>query len=251
MSASSVQPPRLAVAAPALSWFTLPDGRTLGVRPIRADDERLLSEAFARLSPESRYRRFLSPIQELPHGALRHLTDVDHHDHEALVAIAPGSGTIVGVARFIRVPDRPRNAELAVTVDDAWQSAGVGTVLVALLVDRARAEGVRRFVGEMLWANDPMRELLRELGTPELHGSMGISEFSLTLPDEPVADRIPELLEALVRSAAARIAHPSGETTDGSRGLSPMAPSLPGRTVEPAHLPTEEGLACSAPSSSA
>jgi RimJ/RimL family protein N-acetyltransferase len=177
--------------------LTLPDGREIDVRPIRAADEGLLSEAFARLSPESRYRRFLSPIPALPPGMLRHMTDVDHHDHEALVAVAPGSGAIVGVARFIRSGDSPQAAELAVTVDDAWQLAGVGTVLVALLVDRARAEGVQRFVGEMLWANTPMHQLLREFGAPDFHGSIGVDEFSMPLPTTSVATRIPELLARL------------------------------------------------------
>lgn len=188
-------------------WVALPDGRAIGVRPIRPADERLLGEAFERLSPESRYRRFLSPIRELPPGTLHHLTAIDHHDHEALVAIAPGSGAIVGVCRFIRSAADPEAAELAVTVDDAWQGAGVGTVLVALLIDRARAEGVLRFVGEMLWANTQMHELLRELGSPEFHGSVGVDEFSLRLPAHSAADRIPVLLEGISSGNADRRHH--------------------------------------------
>jgi len=185
-------------------WVALPDGRAIGVRPIRSSDEQLLGDAFARLSPESRYRRFLSPIRELPPGTLHHLTDVDHHDHEAFVAIAPGSGAIVGVARFIRSAGNPEAAELSVTVDDSWQCAGVGTVLVALLIDRARAEGVLRFVGEMLWANTPVHELLRVLGAPDFHGSLGVDEFSLPLPTLSAADRIPELLEGVAPGNVAR-----------------------------------------------
>ncbi|MDX6664269.1 MAG: hypothetical protein QOG68_475 [Solirubrobacteraceae bacterium] len=167
--------------------ISLPDGRGVGIRAITAADCDRLREAFERLSPESRYRRFLAPVAELSAAMLQSLTDVDHSNHEALVAICPGSGQIVGVARFVRLADDREAAELAVTVADDWQHDGLGTVLVALLADRARACGVHRFVGEMLWRNRPMHHLLRELAIPEIHGCDGVDEFSVLLPAEPVA----------------------------------------------------------------
>jgi len=33
---------------------------------------------------------------------LRHLTDIDHRDHDALLAFDPGTGAAVAVARYIR-----------------------------------------------------------------------------------------------------------------------------------------------------
>jgi nucleotide-binding universal stress UspA family protein/GNAT superfamily N-acetyltransferase len=191
-------------AARSPSRVDLPDGRAIDVRPIRVADRSLLGDAFDRLGPESRYRRFLAPIHELSEAMLSHFSDVDHHHHEALVALDPVTGRLIGVARFIRVARDPEAAELAVTVSDEWQSDGVGTVLVAFLVDRAREEGVLRFVGSMYWRNPPMHELLRELGEPEIHGSDGVDEFSLSLPDEPVAGRIPKLLDDVAAATAER-----------------------------------------------
>jgi hypothetical protein len=49
-------------------------------------DRDLLLRGFNRLSPESRYRRFLVPIADLSESAIRYLTEVDHHDHEAMIA---------------------------------------------------------------------------------------------------------------------------------------------------------------------
>jgi nucleotide-binding universal stress UspA family protein len=226
----------------------LPDGRAIQVRAIRAADREGLQEAFERLSPTSRYRRFLAPVHELSDAMLGQFTDVDHHDHEALVAIDPATGQLVGVARFIRVAHDPEAAELAVTVADAWQSDGVGTVLVALLADRAREEGVHRFVGSMYWRNPPMHELLRELGTPHVHGSDGVDEFSLSLPDEPVAGRIPQLLAAVALGIAERSAPDDASTpierplmfgkiivgvdgTDGGRDAIALARTLAGATA--------------------
>ncbi|MGZ4247911.1 MAG: hypothetical protein ACXVUE_06340 [Solirubrobacteraceae bacterium] len=47
---------------------------------------------FARLSPESRYRRFLAAMPELTEEMVGYLTEVDHHDHEAIVALDDQSG---------------------------------------------------------------------------------------------------------------------------------------------------------------
>ena len=115
----------------------------IAVRPIEPGDKAALAAAFERLSAESRYRRFLSPHGELSAAELRYLTEVDHHDHEALVALDPATGEGVGVARYVRDRARPESAEIAVAAD-RWQGRGVGTLLLHRLVDRAREEGIRR-----------------------------------------------------------------------------------------------------------
>jgi len=90
-----------APAHPPEIVVTLRDGSRVTVRPIRPQDAAPLRAGFERLSDESRYRRFLSPMQELSGPMLRYLTEVDHHDHEALIAVG-ADGTIVGVARSVR-----------------------------------------------------------------------------------------------------------------------------------------------------
>ena len=71
---------------------TLPDGSRLLIRPIEPADRERVAAGFERLSPESRYRRFFSPLPELSGRQLDYLTRVDHHDHEALVALDADSG---------------------------------------------------------------------------------------------------------------------------------------------------------------
>src|SRR6476660_3856548 len=80
----------------------LRDGSRVDVRPIAATDKELIRRGFERLSPESRYRRFLSSMPALDDRALAYLTELDHHDHEALVAL--DGDEAVGVARFVRDP---------------------------------------------------------------------------------------------------------------------------------------------------
>jgi hypothetical protein len=69
-------------------------------------------------------RRFLAPHGRLTESELRYFTEVDHHDHEALVAIDPNTGHCTGVARYVRSTDDPAVAELAVAVVDGWQRQG-------------------------------------------------------------------------------------------------------------------------------
>ena len=70
----------------AESRLALDDGGTVAVRPIRPEDRDAIRAAFERLGPESRYRRFLSSVERLSDSDLRYLTDVDHSNHEALIA---------------------------------------------------------------------------------------------------------------------------------------------------------------------
>lgn len=163
--------------------MTLPDGRTVQVRTIGRDDAPRLVQAFERLSEESRYRRFLGPRDHLETEMVDYLTRVDHHAHEAMVALDE-AGDIVGVARFICSPEDPRSAEVAVTVIDDWQSDGVGTVLMRHLVRRARALEVVRLTGDVLYENLKMHQLLRDFGSLQItRREAGVETFSLQIGD--------------------------------------------------------------------
>jgi len=141
----------------------LPDGTAIDVRPLRADDAEALAEGFARLSAQTRYTRFLNPMPRLSGEAVRYLTAVDHHEHEALVAIDPVTRDGVGVARFVRLPEALAEAEFAVTVADEWQGRGVGSLLGEHLAHAARNRGIRRFTATMASDNRAARRLMQKL----------------------------------------------------------------------------------------
>jgi GNAT superfamily N-acetyltransferase len=136
----------------------------LDVRPIEAGDKEALAAGVGQSSNKSVYQRFLSAHPRLTAAELRYFTEVDHHDHEALIAMDPVSGNSIAVARYVRDPEREASAEIAVLVLDAWQGRGVGKLLLRRLADRARAEGIRRFTGIMMAENRPMRHLFEDLG---------------------------------------------------------------------------------------
>ena len=188
--------------------FATRSGDAIEVRRIRPEDRGELLASFERLSPDSRYRRFLAPTPRLPGQTVRYLTDVDHHDHEAIVALEPGSGRGVGVARYVRVGAEV--AEAAVTVADDWHGRGAGSLLLDLLALRAREEGVARFRALMLTSNDDMRDMLERLGPVQtLARDTGTVEVEVVLPQDGAGEQLRDLLRFCAEQDALAAAHPA------------------------------------------
>jgi RimJ/RimL family protein N-acetyltransferase len=174
----------------------VPDER-IEIRPIRPEDREVLADGVRRMSAESRYRRFFSPLDHLSEQQLTYLTEVDHHDHEALVALEEGTRQGIGVARFVRSENDPENAEVAVAVADDWQGRGIGGELLHRLTERAREEGVKRFSASTLEENRPMRHLLAELGDLRVTDrAAGTMDVEVDLPDEGIGAGLRETLRA-------------------------------------------------------
>jgi RimJ/RimL family protein N-acetyltransferase len=160
-------------------------GIRLRLRPLSPADREGVAALFARLSPESRYRRFLSPKRELTPRELSYFTDIDHIRHEAFAAIDRRDGSIVGIGRYVHVADRTKVADLAVEVTDELQNMGIGTALARHTVQRARENGFALLTATTLWENRPARALLRRLGF-RAHASDG-SEIELELKLDPTS----------------------------------------------------------------
>jgi GNAT superfamily N-acetyltransferase len=146
----------------------LSDGTAVVIRAIQPSDKAKLIEGYARLSPESRYRRFFTAKPSLSKRELEYLTEVDFIGHVALVIGVErddGEEEGLGVARFIRLPGDPPTAEAAIAVVDEMQGKGVGTMLLQRLSDAALERGIKRFAAEFLAANDPVRPLFDHMFT--------------------------------------------------------------------------------------
>jgi GNAT superfamily N-acetyltransferase len=119
-----------------------------------------LRRFFFRLSPETLYRRFHSPITRPEQAQPQRLLDLDHHDREAVVAV--DGGEIVGVARYARKAGAD-TAEVAVVVADDWQGQGLATRMLSMLGELAVGAGVRHFTLSMQADNRPVLHLVRRL----------------------------------------------------------------------------------------
>ncbi len=161
--------------------FRLVDGTWVHVRALCPSDEGVLRTAFHELSAQSRYQRFLGPVTELSDALWRYLCDVDGCDHVALVAFPAGQLHLAGVARFVRQSTVPSTAELAITVTDAWQRRGIGSLLLDLLVEKASFAGVDTFIAHALPNNVAIRRLLVHRGPLRVSAAGGGEEI-IVLP---------------------------------------------------------------------
>ena len=168
----------------------LRDGSRAVVRPVEPGDRELIRHVFSNLSPTSRYRRFLSDADELSDEDLAYLADVDHHRHEALLALDEETGEALGVARFTRVPGDRDAAEVSVAVVDARQGLGIGTALLEALSARAREEGIGRYVALVSEDNEQMVAALEGVGARRggEAPAPGAAEYELPVPDVGIGE---------------------------------------------------------------
>jgi GNAT superfamily N-acetyltransferase len=204
------------------SIHNLPDGTPVRLRLLRRRDREQLLAAFARLSPESRYRRFFTAMPELPENVLRRLLETDGWDHLAIVAETvpddPAEAEGLGIARFIRLKDEPRVAEAAVTVVDHMQGRGLGKLLASSLAAAARERGVTRFRVEVLRTNDAVQALLHDLAPttrPAIDGPVATYDLALAERGEEAEEPTTGPIYRLLRLAAGglqvvlrRLGHP-------------------------------------------
>src|SRR5262249_3131933 len=105
----------------------LRDGTTAHIRPARPADRDALSDFFWSLSPESRFRRFLSLA--VPGGELlaRLCGCSDPHDGLTLLATRERGGRSWVIATGSYLARGPRTAEVALAVADEFHGKGLGT----------------------------------------------------------------------------------------------------------------------------
>ena len=148
-------------------------------RHIRPDDKGRLAHGLARMSPESRQKRFLMPKPRFNSSELRYLTEIDGFDHVAIVAVsAEDPDVFYGVGRFVRLREDPETAEVAIVVADALQGRGLGRELGRRLADEARERGVTRFSATLLGENVAAHRLFASISSHlESHVEAGVEEL--------------------------------------------------------------------------
>ncbi|MEY3019708.1 MAG: hypothetical protein RLZZ272_692 [Actinomycetota bacterium] len=143
----------------------LKDGSLVHVRELTPTDGPLLLAMWDRTSAESRRLRFMGPFT-LDESNVGRFVDFDRAEQYA-VAATRGRGLterMLGVARYVRDPERPTEAEFAALVEDAEQGRGIGITLVREVALAAAEAGITHISGDILSENARMLNLVRDLG---------------------------------------------------------------------------------------
>lgn len=136
----------------------------LHFRPVRPEDEPLISAAFRSASPETLLHRFFSPIRDVPADQLRRMLTIDPARERCIVTVMESENgpRIVAGVRYVRL-SKPATAEIALTVHDTFQHRGVGTFLLELITKLARRDGILFFEADVMTSNAAMLQLMRKL----------------------------------------------------------------------------------------
>ena len=148
------------------SDVVLRTGRTMHIRPIRAEDQDRLIDFYARLSPESMHARFFDARRpEIAAAATPATVDYDRE----FGAVAEIGGEIVGIAHYFAARRRPEVAEVAFAISDRAQGCGAGTKLLETLVAAAREHDIHLFEAEVLGDNKRMLDVFLGMGFDVKH----------------------------------------------------------------------------------
>ncbi|MEI2778356.1 MAG: GNAT family N-acetyltransferase [Tetrasphaera sp.] len=165
----------------------LRDGRMGWIGPLLPDDRDNLAREYLTLSRESQWRRFLTAVPNLTSDMLDRLVDnVDGVNHVALVVFVQDGTDFqpVAIGRIVRYEGLPDAADLAVTVKDDWQGHGIGSALVAALVEHAPA-GVTHILTEIAVGNAPSLAMLHRVGEVQTHfAGAGVLDVEVDITGE-------------------------------------------------------------------
>ena len=168
----------------------LADGTQLYLRPIQLGDAVYFIDIFHHLSSNSRYQRFLRPVdyasaEEVSETAEQMVNDTIRNGHGVLAFNA--DGVAVGGARYFFLEDGT-SAEFAISIRDDMQRKGMGSRLMAALVDMAQQDKLQTLIGIALAENHGVQGLLNRTGLPLTQENAGPEvTYYLHLQGKPTA----------------------------------------------------------------
>jgi acetyltransferase len=153
-----------------ISQFTRKDGAEVTLRPIRPEDEPLMSKFHETISDGTVYMRYFSSLSLNSRVAHERLVRICFVDYDRVMALVvdhkdevTGQHRILGVGRLIKL--HPKNeAEIAILVSDQFQKQGLGIELLRRTVQIARDEKLSNISAEMLRDNLAAQRVFRKVG---------------------------------------------------------------------------------------
>lgn len=142
----------------------LDGGQPVRLRLTRPSDSARVREFLERLSPETRQRRFLSPMPRVPQAAVDHFTFYDPRERRVIAASAPGGSgeEIVGLGDVSLVATGI--AELGLVIEEAHQSRGIGKLVAEAIASLALSRGATHLKAEMLDSSPAVLKVLGSIG---------------------------------------------------------------------------------------
>jgi acetyltransferase len=158
--------PRFAIRPYPSEWerhIKLRDGTAVFVRPVRPEDEPLYPPFFAAVTPADLRLRFFAPVKDFSHTFIARFTQIDYARAMAFIALDEAAGAMLGAVRLHATADYD-SGEYAILVRSDLKGHGLGWLLMQLIIEYARSEGIRSIKGQVLHENMMMLDMCRNLG---------------------------------------------------------------------------------------
>jgi acetyltransferase len=159
-------PFNLAVRAYPTQWerhLQVRDGWRIFARPIRQEDEPLIHDFLRHVTSEDLRLRFFAPMKEFSHDFIARLTQLDYARAMAFLAFDETTNELLGVVR-IHSDSIYESGEYAILLRSDLKGRGLGWVLMQLIIEYARSEGLKVISGDVLQENAVMLDMCRRLG---------------------------------------------------------------------------------------
>jgi acetyltransferase len=146
-----------------LRHLEMKDNWRIMVRPIRPEDEPLIHEFLRHVTKEDLRLRFFAAMKQFSHEFIARLTQLDYARAMAFVAFDEATGEMVGVVR-IHSDSIYESGEYAILLRSDLKGRGLGWMLMQLIIDYAKSEGLKHISGDVLHENTVMLAMCRSLG---------------------------------------------------------------------------------------
>lgn len=145
------------------TWeFVTRTGLKIVVRTVGPDDDAILDDLFHHVSPQDLHFRFLAGMKEVPPQQIREMTHVDHRTAETYIGFLEDN-TPVATAMLAREGSDGRG-EVAISVRADYRDHGIGWGMLAFVVGRARAWGLKVIESIESRVNHDAIELEKNMG---------------------------------------------------------------------------------------
>lgn len=163
-----VSPQHMAIAPYPSKYVTswkMDDGTEVLLRPIKPEDEKMMTDLFKTFSERTIISRFFENLKTMPHAQMVRYTQIDYDREMAIVAEADTEGgkKLLGVGRLNYYPNL-ESLEFSVVVGDPWQGRRLGRKLIERCIEIASQRGVPTLWGEIGRDNRSMIKLCESMG---------------------------------------------------------------------------------------
>ena len=171
-----------------ISKWVAKDGKAITIRPIRPEDEHMLTTFHEMLSDRTVIMRYLHPMQLIDRVQHERLARICHGDYNREITLVAeytepdtGERSILAASRLSKMHGE-NEARFTVLVADPYQGIGLGKEMLHQIIEVARGEKLERLEADITPDNHDFQRMVQSFGfqlAPSTDGKLIRAELKL------------------------------------------------------------------------